>query len=69
MGSLSYCTESKTWKENQDLQANLVAATRECADSHLHVSQAGVAHGKPLTDLLYGLESLRKRGSDNETEV
>ena len=69
LGSLSYCTDAKTWKENQVLQANLIAATRECADNHLHVPQAGAAKGKSLVELLYGLESLRKRGSENETDV
>ena len=69
MGSLSYSTDSDTWKEDKSLQANLVAAARECADSRLYVPQAGAAKGKSLTELLYGLESLRKRGSDNETDV
>lgn len=69
VGSLSYCSDSKTWKENQALQANLVAATRECADSHLNDPQAGTINGKSLTGLLYGLESLRKRGSENEIDL
>ena len=69
VGSLSYCTDSDTWKEDKSLQANLVAASRECADSHPDAPQAGAAKGKSLTELLYGLESLRKRGSDNETDV
>ncbi|KAF6240269.1 hypothetical protein HO173_001880 [Letharia columbiana] len=69
VGSLIYDLDSKTWEENQALQANLVAATRECADSQLHVPQAGAAKGKSLRELLYGLESLRKRGSENETDV
>lgn len=69
MGSLTYYTDSKTWKENQALQAGLVAATRECADSQLHVPQAGAAKEKSLKELLYGLESLRKRGSEIETDV
>ena len=69
MGSLSYYTDSKTWKENQALQANLAAATKECADSQLHVPQQGAAKEKSFTELLYGLESLRKRGSEIETAV
>lgn len=69
MGSLSYCRDSDTWEEDVSLQANLDAATRECADSHPDTPEAGAAKGKSLTELLYGLESLRKRGSENETDV
>ena len=69
VGYLSYVTESKTWKVNEALQANLVAAMRECAEGNLRASRIGTAGGKSLTDLLYGLESLRKRGSENETDI
>ena len=69
VGSLSYVTESKTWKVNEALQANLVAGMRECAERNLHPPGIGTANGKSLTELLYGLESLRKRGSENETDV
>lgn len=69
VGSLNYCTESQTWQENRALQSKLVAATSDWADSHLHVPQAVATEGKSLTDLLYGLESLRKRGSENEIDM
>ena len=69
VGSLNYCMKSKTWNENEDLQANLVKATRECACSHVNGSQTGADEGKPLTELVYGLESLRKRTSENETDI
>ena len=69
VGSLKYCMKSKIWKENEALQANLVAATRECSCSHVNGSQAGVDEGKPLAELLYSLESLRKRTSENETDI
>ena len=70
VGSLSYCIDSKNWKVNESLQANLDRAMRECADANPNVSQIGAAKEKPITELLYGLESLRKRGSDNnETDV
>ena len=70
MGSLSYCTDSKNWKVNESLQANLERAIRECADANLNVSQTREAKEKPITELLYGLESLRKRGPDNnETDM
>ena len=69
VGSLSYYTDSKTWEENHALQADLVAATKECADSQLHVPQPGAAKEKSLTELFYGLESLRKRGSEFETDL
>ena len=70
MGSLSYCTDSKSWKVNEFLQANLDRAIRECADASPDISQTRAAKEKPITELLYGLESLRKRGSDNnETDV
>ena len=70
MGSLSYCTDSKNWKVNESLQANLEQAIRECADANLNVSQTREAKEKPITELFYGLESLRKRGPDNnETDM
>ena len=69
VGSLNYCTESKIWKENETLQANLVAATRECSCSHVNISQAGADEGKPHTELLYSLEGLRKRTSEIETDI
>ena len=70
VGSLNYCNNSKQWKVNESLQANLERAMRECADANPNVSQTGAAKEKPITELLYGLESLRKRGSDNnETDV
>lgn len=69
VGSLSYCTDSVTWKVNESLQANLAAAMRDCVDSNLNVLQAGAGKGRSLTELLYGLGSLRKRGSENELEV
>lgn len=70
MGSLSYCKDSNDWKVNGSLQANLERAMRECADANPNVSQTKAAKDKPITELLYGLESLRKRGSDNnETDV
>ena len=69
VGSLNYCMESKTWKESEALQANLIAATRECACSHVNGSQAGADEGKPLTELLYSLEGLRKRTAENEIDI
>lgn len=69
VGSLSYCPDSKTWKVNGSLQERLVEAMRECAQGNLQVPQIGAATEKPLTELLYGLESLRKRGADNNNEA
>ena len=69
MGSVSYCIDSGTWKANEPLQADLAIAMRACADSTPHVTQARVAKGKSLTELLYGMESLRKRETENETDV
>ena len=69
VGSLNYCMESKIWKENESLQANLVAATRQCSYSHVDVSQTGADEGKPLTELLYSLEGLRKRTSEIEIDI
>ena len=70
VGTLSYCSDSKTWKVNGSLQKNLVEAMRGCAQSNLPALQTRAAKEKSLTELLYGLESLRKRGSDNnETDV
>lgn len=70
VGSLSYCQDSKTWKVKGSLQEKLVEAMRECAQSNLHVPPIRAAQEKPLTELLYGLESLRKRGAgNNEPEV
>ena len=69
VGSLSFCSDSQTWRDNKSLQENLVAATRKCADSHLHIPQVGAAEGESFKELLYGLESLRKRGSENETNL
>ena len=69
VGSLIYCTDTDTWKENEGLQETLTVAMRECAESNLGISQAGVAKGKSVTELLYGLESLRKRGSENEVDT
>ena len=70
MGSLSYCNNSKKWKVNESLQANLERAMKECAYANPNVSQTEGPKEKPITELLYGLESLRKRGSDNnETDV
>ena len=66
MGSLSYCTDSENWKVNESLQANLERAIKECANANLNVSQTREAKEKPITELLYGLESLRKRGPDND---
>ncbi len=69
VGSVSYYIDSGTWKANEPLQTNLAIAMRECADSNRHGPQARVAQGKSLTELLYGLESLRKRGSENEADL
>ena len=70
MSSLSYCQDEKIWKVNESLQANLERAMRECADANPNVSQIRAAKEKPITELLHGLENLRKRGSDNnETDV
>lgn len=69
MGSLIYDSDSKAWKENQALQANFVAATKECADSQLHIPQPEAAREKSLTELFYSLGSLRKRGSEVEIDV
>ena len=67
MGSLSYCTNSENWKVNESLQANLERAIRESANANLNVSrETREAKEKPITELLYGLESLRKRGPDND---
>lgn len=70
VGSLSYCQDSKTWSVNGFLQEKLVESMRECAQSNLHAPQIRAVKEKPLTELLYSLESLRKRGADNnEAEV
>ena len=62
--------DSKIWKVNGSLQANLERAMKECADANLNVSQTRAAKEKPITELIYSLESLRKRGSENnETDV
>ena len=66
VGSLAYCGDTQSWKVNEDLQANLVAATRECSDSSLDVRREEGPKGSSLVDLLYGLEGLRKRGTENE---
>ena len=68
VGSLSYGTDGTTWKINEALQADLVAAMRERANSNSHVPQIKEAKGKSLTEVFYGLESLRKRGAENEAE-
>lgn len=65
VGSVSYCPDSKTWKVNGSLQERLVEAMRGCAQGNLHAPHNKAAKEKPLTELLYGLESLRKRGADN----
>ena len=62
--------DSKIWKVDKSLQANLERAMKECADANLNVSQTRAAKEKPITESIYSLESLRKRGSDNnETDV
>ena len=67
VGSLIYSADSKRWKVNEVVQANLVAAMRECSDSNLDVPDVvEESKGRSLVDLLYGLEGLRKRGSENE---
>ena len=69
VGSANYCIDSGIWKANEPLQTNLVVAMRECADSNPIMPQERVAKGKSLIELLYGLESLRKRGPENEMDV
>ena len=66
VGAMIYCAESKSWKVNEVLQANLAVTMRECADSNPDVPRVEVPKGSSLVDLLYGLEGLRKRGSENE---
>ena len=69
VGSLTYDTDTETWEENQALQKPLGVAMRQCADKDLSLPQAETGKGKSLTELLYGSESLRKRGSENENEM
>ncbi|KAG8527047.1 uncharacterized protein KY384_008476 [Bacidia gigantensis] len=59
--SLSSSPPQKALNTAQKLRLSLDA----CASEHDLVEQKNVAKGKSLQELLYGLEGLRKRGSDD----
>ena len=54
--------------ERSTKMANLISAFDVCAQEQRIPESRNVAKGKSLQELLYGLESLRKRGNDEANE-
>ena len=50
------------------IDEDLIAIMDVCAKTSTITTPESAAKGKTLRDLLYGLESLRKRGADGDTE-
>ena len=67
---LSYQPISSTWQPDTRLVPDLLSKMEGCARSRPFVTQTSTAKGKSLRELLYSLESLRKRvnGADEEAE-
>ncbi|KAL9634608.1 MAG: hypothetical protein Q9164_003992 [Protoblastenia rupestris] len=61
--------ESKSFEPDVNLHKQLVPAIESCAKGHPYAEQKNVAKGRSLKELLYGLESLRKRASDDAHDV
>ena len=57
--------ESPSLHKDVELHKQLVPAMEACVKAQPFVEQKNAAKGKSLKELLYGLESLRKRGSDD----
>ena len=50
----------------QSQHPQLVTAMEQCIQRQLFIHENSTAKGKSMRDLLYGLESLRKRGGDEQ---
>lgn len=65
VGAIKVSADGLWFEEDLEMYAKLAPAMAHCASSHPSVEQKGVAKGKSLRELLYGLESLRKRGGED----
>lgn len=61
IGGISFSSETP-------LDEDFIAVMDVCAKASTIPTPESAAKGKTLRDLLYGLESLRKRGADGDTE-
>ena len=69
ISALHYDSKSASWREySESLPALLLQNVESCARSRPFVTQTTTAKGKSLRELLYGLESLRKRTGGVEME-
>ena len=67
--AIHFLRDPQRWEEDLNLDDKLLPALDECAKIGPLVPQKNTAKGKSLKELLYGLESLRKRGMGAEGGV
>ncbi len=65
MGAVRYTTEGKIFEQDPNFYGHLISAMEKSIEDHPVAEQKDVAKGKSLRELLYGLESLRKRGPED----
>ena len=63
-----FASNSQLIEKDSSLHMDLLPAIETCAKGQLFVEQKNAAKGKSLKELLYGLESLRKRASDDAND-
>lgn len=69
VGAFTFDVFSNAWTEKTRFEETLLPVLENCAQSQPFVWQTNAAKGKSLTELLYSLESLRKRTNENENEA
>ena len=67
--SLHFSPEMDSWEAEEGKMAKLWTTMEECAYSRPFIARANAAKGKSLRELLYGLESLRKRSRGAEIDL
>jgi len=65
MGAVRHTKESQKFEQDPSLYGHLISAIEESIEDHPVAEQKDVAKGKSWRELLYGLESLRKRGPED----
>ena len=68
MGCLQYDAQRNGLEASSILHNELFSEMEACARSQAVVEQKNAAKGRSLRELLYSLESLRKRGGDDIVE-
>lgn len=69
IGAIHFNVESQTWEKDKYLPVGLLLAMDERMKNQNLFERNDIGKGRSFRDLIYSIESLRKRGQENEVDV